>query len=185
MGTIELFALDLSDFASIRALAPQLTPKSINAVIFNAGVAPSTSDVRTAQGFELAFGTNYLGNFLLTKELLARDVFITPDARIVTVSSEFHRCIEQLNITALGEITPYNWLQGLDFYSHSKLCLTTFMQELSHRLNTSGISVHTICPGPVATDITRSAPSYIRPIVDWGTRLAFQTPEKAAKPVNF
>ena len=80
----EVRALDLASLASVRAFASGWTARC-DLLINNAGVmAPPLS--RTADGFELQFGTNHLGHFALTNLLL-------PDitGRVVTVSSTGHR----------------------------------------------------------------------------------------------
>ena len=83
-GSTEVRALDLASLDSIRAFASGWT-SDVSLLINNAGVmAPPLS--RTADGFELQFGTNHLGHFALTNLLL-------PDitGRVVTVSSTGHR----------------------------------------------------------------------------------------------
>ena len=74
IGQLSLEALDLADTASIRALgarhAQPTHRNTYDALILNAGLTPSDSSERTRQGLELAFGTNYLGNVLLTELLV-------------------------------------------------------------------------------------------------------------------
>src|SRR5690606_3242999 len=70
---VELYALDLASFASVRAFAAALSERHphIDVLINNAGAAPLSQQF-TAEGFELQFGANYLGHFLLTHLLLPR-----------------------------------------------------------------------------------------------------------------
>ena len=79
-GETEVRRLDLASLASVREFAAGWDGE-IDLLINNAGVmVPPLS--RTAEGFELQFGTNHLGHFALTNLLLER---VT--GRVVTVSS--------------------------------------------------------------------------------------------------
>ncbi|EEP81150.1 predicted protein [Uncinocarpus reesii 1704] len=63
--------LDLSSFASIRAAADQFTSSNnrLDTLILNAGIMDILPH-RTKDGYEMDFGTNHLGHFLLTTLLL-------------------------------------------------------------------------------------------------------------------
>ena len=85
-GTTEVRPLDLASLDSVRAFAASWQG-DIDLLINNAGVMiPPLS--RTADGFELQFGTNHLGHFALTNLLLPH---VAPAGRVVTVSSDAHR----------------------------------------------------------------------------------------------
>src|SRR6478736_1756054 len=88
---VELMDLDLADFASIRSFASELLARfdRLDVLVNNAGGIISDR-VHTAQGFEMTFGVNHLGHFLLTELLLDRLVQSAP-SRIVTVASVAHR----------------------------------------------------------------------------------------------
>jgi NAD(P)-dependent dehydrogenase (short-subunit alcohol dehydrogenase family) len=83
--------INLSNLNSIRSFAKNYHEKfkQLDVLINNAGVMmPPFS--KTDDGFELQFGANYLGHFLLTGLLL--DILIkTPDSRVVTLSSLVHK----------------------------------------------------------------------------------------------
>jgi NAD(P)-dependent dehydrogenase (short-subunit alcohol dehydrogenase family) len=85
---LDVRQLDLADLASVTAFADGLladgTP--IDLLINNAGVMAPPTRMTTADGFELQFGTNYLGPFALTMRLLPL-VLAAPDPRVVTMSS--------------------------------------------------------------------------------------------------
>ena len=83
----KLLQLDLADLASVRRFADEFTSHydRLDIVINNAGIM-RTPFGKTADGFELQFGTNHLGHFALTVLLL--DIIIrTHKARVITVSS--------------------------------------------------------------------------------------------------
>lgn len=84
--------LDLASLASVRKCAEELINREneLNILVNNAGVfmCPKMS---TKDGFEMHFGVNYLGHFLLTLLLLPKLKQSAP-SRVVTVSSIGHRC---------------------------------------------------------------------------------------------
>ena len=85
-STVEL---DLTSLASVRtaAAAIQDLAPEIHVLMNNAGVM-FTPFSRTADGFEIQFGTNHLGHFELTRLLAPR---LVEGARIVILSSDGHR----------------------------------------------------------------------------------------------
>jgi NAD(P)-dependent dehydrogenase (short-subunit alcohol dehydrogenase family) len=127
-GTVEVRTLDLADLASVRDFAAGWEGP-LDVLINNAGVM-ATPESRTADGFELQFGTNHLGHFALTNLLLPR---VT--ARVVTISSGAHR---------MGKIRldDPNWERGgysrWRAYGQSKLANLLFTSELQRRLETAG-----------------------------------------------
>jgi NAD(P)-dependent dehydrogenase (short-subunit alcohol dehydrogenase family) len=144
-GTVEVRPLDLADLASVRAFAAGWEG-DIDLLINNAGVMipPLT---RTADGFELQFGTNHLGHFALTNLLLEH---VT--GRVVTVSSTGHRMgtidFDDLN----WEHKPYKAWRA---YGQSKLANLLFTAELQRRLTAAGSNVEANAahPGYAATNL--------------------------------
>ncbi len=124
-GDVEVRRLDLADLASVREFASEWGSQDIDLLINNAGIMiPPLS--RTADGFEIQFGTNHLGHFALTGLLLPQ---VT--GRVVTVSSSAHR---------IGKIdfADINWEEkryhAWRAYGQSKLANLLFTYELQHRL---------------------------------------------------
>jgi NAD(P)-dependent dehydrogenase (short-subunit alcohol dehydrogenase family) len=144
-GMTEARELDLASLDSVRAFAAGWQGP-ISLLVNNAGVSPP-SLARTADGFELGFGTNHLGHFALTN-LLLRQV----TGRVVTVASQAERL-------ARLDLDDPNW-QHRDYrqsraYADSKLANVLFTAELQRRLAGAGSSVLAIAahPGLVATGI--------------------------------
>jgi NAD(P)-dependent dehydrogenase (short-subunit alcohol dehydrogenase family) len=85
---LEVRRVDLADLASVQEFARGLladgTP--IDLLINNAGVMAPPTRMATADGFELQFGSNFLGPFALTVRLLPL-VLAAPAPRVVTMSS--------------------------------------------------------------------------------------------------
>ena len=144
-GETEVRELDLASLASVREFAAAWDGE-IDLLINNAGVmAPPLT--RTADGFELQFGTNHLGHFALTNLLLEH---VT--GRVVTVSSGAHR-IGRIDFEDLNwERRPYNAWRA---YGQSKLANLLFTAELQRRLTAAGSDVLATAahPGYAATNL--------------------------------
>ncbi len=144
-GRVEVRRLDLADLSSVRAFAEDL-PEPVDVLINNAGVMipPLT---RTADGFELQFGTNHLGHFALTNLLLPRI-----RERVVTVSSSAHK-LGSIDFGDLNwERKPY---RPMPAYAQSKLANLLFTSELQRRLAHAGSPVIATAahPGIAATNL--------------------------------
>ena len=145
--------LDLASFASIRSAAAELLAQRprIDVLINNAGVYLSERRL-TADGFEMTFGTNHLGHFLLTNLLLDRLRASAP-ARVVNVSSIGHRFTRQMNFDDLQSERHYTVQEA---YTQSKLANVLFTKELARRLRGTDVTANCFHPGNVATGFNRN-----------------------------
>jgi retinol dehydrogenase-12 len=161
-GTAEFVALDLGSLAAVRRAAAALQARGpLHLLVNNAGLAGSGG--QTKDGFELAFGTNHLGPFLLTTLLLPQLEAAGPGARIVNVSSRSHYRAKAIDWEALRR--PTRSTTGLPEYEVSKLCNVLFTRSLARRLREKGVEAFSLHPGVVATDIWRSVPFPLRGLV--------------------
>jgi retinol dehydrogenase 12 len=161
-SAVFFLALDLADLASVRDCAAAFLARGepLQVLLNNAGVGGRRG--LTKQGFELMFGVNHLGHFLLTSLLLERLVSSGP-ARVVTVSSDAHYNARGIDWDALRR--PARGITGLGEYAVSKLCNVLFSQELARRTEGTGVSTYALHPGVVASDIWRRVPWPVRPLV--------------------
>lgn len=156
-ASVEVLPLDLASLASIRQFAADFKQqhRALHLLINNAGVM-ATPYRRTADGFELQFGTNHLGHFALTGQLL--DVLLhTPKARVVTVSSGAH-AFGKIDFANLNGERSYNpW----SAYGQSKLANLLFAYELQRRLAAAGSDVISVAahPGYAATNLQAAGPA--------------------------
>jgi NAD(P)-dependent dehydrogenase (short-subunit alcohol dehydrogenase family) len=144
-GETEVRRLDLADLSSVRSFAADLR-EPVDLLINNAGLMIPPLG-RTADGFELQFGTNHLGHFALTNLLLPRI-----RQRVVTVSSNGHRAGE-IDFDDLNwERRPY---RAMAAYGQSKLANLLFTSELQRRLTATGSAVLATAahPGMAATNL--------------------------------
>lgn len=155
-ASLHLMELDLADLSSVRSFADKFRSRfeRLDLLINNAGVmVPPYS--KTKDGFELQFGTNHLGHFVLTArlfDLLKR----TEGSRVVNVSSGAHR---------MGDLDfdDLNW-EKRDYsawtaYGDSKIANLYFTRELASRTESrgEGVKITAAHPGWTATDLQRNS----------------------------
>jgi retinol dehydrogenase-12 len=152
---VELLLLDLGDFDSVRACAQTFLERGLplHLLINNAGVGGQRS--LTKSGFELQFGVNHMGHFLLTQLLLDRIRESAP-ARVITVASQSHYSARGIDFEALRK--PAEGRTAMREYAVSKLANVLFSAELARRLQGSSVTTYSLHPGVVASDIWRGAP---------------------------
>jgi NAD(P)-dependent dehydrogenase (short-subunit alcohol dehydrogenase family) len=183
-AAIEVAALDLGSLASVQAFAEwfQSAHDGLDLLINNAGVmAPPR--LLTADGFELQFGTNYLGHFALTGRLLGA-MQGRPGARVVTLSSNLHKR-GRIDFEDLQSEHGYSrWAA----YSQSKLADLLFALEFDRRLRANGSDVRSVAahPGYAATNLQSAAPPLLdRLVMAVGNRVVAQSAEMGALPTLY
>lgn len=202
-GTVEALRLDLGDLGSIERVVDELAEDgiSLDVTVLNAGIV-SREARRTREGLDESFQVNFLSNVLFVRRLLDRGVIPSaragaddrgdPDAtddapripRVVFVSSESHRSAPRIDFARLGTFRRWSMREAVAEYGYAKLLLETWAAELARRTD-GEVSVHTVCPGAVATDIAREAPSWAKPLLGATMRAFFKPPEEGARPVTY
>lgn len=167
--------LDLADTKSICQFAENIydTEKTLHYLVNNAGVAMCPY-ATTADGFEMQFGVNHLGHFFLTFLLLDLLKHSAP-SRVINVSSAAH-AMGKIHFDDLGGEKNYHPVRA---YAQSKLANVLFSRELAKRMEAFGVSVYSVDPGAVNTEITRHLG---RPLVDLVKTFGFliRTPAEGA-----
>ena len=154
--------------------------RPLDLLINNAGVMMLPQQ-RTADGFEMQFGTNHLGHFALTNLLLP---YVTD--RVVTLSSGAHRWFG-----ARIRFEDLNWASDYDpnrAYAQSKLANLLFTLELQRRLTESGSPVRALAahPGYAATNLQSHAGSAVmRGFMKIGNRFFAQDDRAGALPTLY
>jgi NAD(P)-dependent dehydrogenase (short-subunit alcohol dehydrogenase family) len=166
--------LDLGSLSSVRACADAflVADEPLHVLINNAGLAGQRGT--TDSGFELAFGTNHVGPFLLTARLLDRIRESAP-ARIVTVASDAHFAAKGIDYELVRKRTRNR--TGFPEYAVSKLANVLHSQELDRRLEGTGVTTYALHPGVIASDIWRKVPWPVRSLM----KLRMRSPEEGAK----
>ena len=149
----------------------------LDVLINNAGVFQCPY-MKTEDGFEMQFGVNHLGHFLLTNLLLGLLKSSAP-SRIVVVSSKLYK-YGDINFEDLNSEQSYN---KSFCYSRSKLANILFTRELARRLEGTSVTVNVLHPGVVRTNLGRHIhiPLLVRPLFNLVSWAFFKTPEEGAQ----
>ncbi len=192
--TVELMEVDLADLNSVHHFCDLMDQRNLHLdiALMNAGLMPARSR-KTPQGYEMMFAVHFLSTRVMIDRWL-QDRVIQPSSqpgdtpRIVLIASESHRSSHTIDFDHLGAYTEYGMNESLKHYGLSKLTLLTFATELSRRLNPGDdvqVAVHAMCPGGVATNISRDTPAFLKPLVNSFFGHFFQSPEEAVRPAIY
>lgn len=177
-----VLSLDLADLGSVRACADEVndTYQELDVLINNAGLM-AVPLMRTADGFEMQFGTNHLGHFALTG-LLLPVLTKAEGPRVVILSSAMHRGQkmpwDDLNATK----TRYHRWRA---YGQSKLANLLFMHELDRRARKAALDLTSVAahPGYAATNLQSHPASWLeRQVIALGNTLVAQNDIRGALP---
>lgn len=146
---LELMQLDLADFDSIHKFSEVFHSEysKLDVLINNAGIMTPPKREVTKQNYEIQFGTNHLGHFLLTGLLLDL-IKSTPNSRVAVQSSLVHK---QSIFKADIHFDDLNWEKSYhkgQAYSQSKLANLLFTYELDRRLKAHKINAIAIAAHP-------------------------------------
>ena len=149
---VEVEDLELGSLKSVRAFAGRFLARhpTLHVLVNNAGVM-ACPPAKTADGFELQFGSNHLGHFLTTC-LLAPALRRGAPSRVVSVSSRGHQMSPVVFEDIQFERRPYNkWLA----YGQSKTANVLFAVGLERRLGARGVHANALHPGGIMTELSR------------------------------
>jgi NAD(P)-dependent dehydrogenase (short-subunit alcohol dehydrogenase family) len=134
-------------------------------------MVPPKADV-TAQKYDLQFGTNVIGHWLFTNQLLSA-LFAATDAspshekaRIVTVSSSANYLTKGIDFDAIADGPDRIKYGEWELYNKSKFGNVVVARELARRHGDKIVST-SLHPGSIRTDLQRSLPGWQRVILNW------------------
>ncbi len=169
---VDVAELDLASIDSVRGFAAGWSG-ALHLLVNNAGVMAPPGFARTRDGFELQFGTNHLGHFVLTG-LLLPDLLEADAPRVVTVASIAHHGGSEAVLNANVD-EPYVAQRA---YAHSKLANLLFALQLQRLADARGVPLTSVAahPGIAATGLVSdpegmggrplmrvAAPLFVRP----------------------
>ncbi|KAJ6503408.1 NAD-binding protein [Mycena vitilis] len=182
--------LDLSDLDSVRKAADEFKSKEtkLDVLFNNGGVMNTPIEQLTKQGFDMQFGTNVMGHYLLTKRLLplliaAAHSSLDKKARVVNQSSSAQMFVDTIHLDALTDVPARKKLGIAKMYMESKFvrrfllasaCYkfrsqgnVVFSNELARRYSDQGIVSTSGNPGNLKTDLQRHTPGAFMLLFGW------------------
>nr|XP_045726847.1 retinol dehydrogenase 13 isoform X1 [Mirounga angustirostris] len=178
--------LDLASLKSIREFAAKIIEEEeqVHILVNNAAVM-RCPHWTTDDGFEMQFGVNHLGHFLLTNLLLDKLKASAP-SRIINLSSLAH-------VAGHIDFDDLNWekrkYDTKAAYCQSKLAIILFTRELSRQLQGTGVTVNALHPGVARTELGRHTgmhssafSSFTLGPIFW---LLVKSPQLAAQPSTY
>ncbi|SMF64183.1 SDR family oxidoreductase [Pseudobacteriovorax antillogorgiicola] len=167
-ANMRALSLDLGDLSSVRSFVKEFLSHydQLHGLVNNAGVM-NTPLSRTKDGFEMQFGINHCGHFLLSHLLLDTLKKSSP-ARIVNVSSCFHD--KAMGKTGFIHFDDLNFekasYNGWEAYAQSKLANLLHAKELAKRLQGTDVIAVSVHPGWVRTNLAKhSMPLWVQNII--------------------
>jgi len=175
----ELRPLDLNDLDSVRDFAAGSFGEGIDVLVLNAGVQDYSTEARTAQGFERAFGVNHLAHYLMLRLLLSK---VKTGGTIVITSSGTHDPEEETGVPpprhADAAMLAYPDRDpdlekraikaGLQAYSSSKLCNLMTVRTLAASAEAAERNLHVYAYDPgftPGTRLSRQSPWFVRKLI--------------------
>ncbi|RJE24168.1 short chain dehydrogenase [Aspergillus sclerotialis] len=158
---VRLLHLDLARLDSVRNAAGEFQKQSsvLHILVNNGGVMMTPDEVRTEDGFEMQFGTNHLGHFLLfalLRRVMGRSVEVGLHCRVVGITSSAHRGavlpLDDMSRLGLDQDGRYN---GRLAYGQSKLANIYMMNEIERRYGMQGIHGLSVHPGGIFTGLQK------------------------------
>ena len=196
---IQYIHCDLASLSSVQATAQaflNLEKKRVGTagqprldiLFLNAGVMAVPAGL-TKDGYEIQFGTNHLGHFLLHKlllpTLLATAKLPAADVRVISLASIGHLCTPPWRRIPFDSLrSPMAWTPTLVRYAQSKLANILFAKEVQRRYSAQAITAVAVHPGAVDTELYRTMIStwwVVGSAVDFARRMLYLSVENGAK----
>jgi NAD(P)-dependent dehydrogenase (short-subunit alcohol dehydrogenase family) len=179
---IHVMELDLSSLGSVRNFGEEWRKINlpIHILLNNAGIMACPRST-TVDGFEMQFGTNHLGHFLLTNILLPY-LKQAGSARVVNVSSAAHTG-SNIRFDVCGKTAIYDeWFGDWKAYSISKTANILFSVELDRRYKNDGVRSFSLHPGAIATELGRNN-FFADKFISWGKSWLKTVPQGASTSI--
>ncbi|TCC16682.1 SDR family oxidoreductase [Kribbella speibonae] len=172
---LEVRRIDLADLASVQEFAERLTADEphLDLLVNNAGVMNPPDRMVTNDGFELQFGSNYLGPFALTVRLLPL-LLAAPAPRVATMASG----AANFGRIRFDDLQWERRYRSVAAYSQSKLADLMLSNQLARLSTEHGWGLRSVAahPGYTNTNLQTTGPSLGRDRTPLATRLMLLAP---------
>ena len=150
-ASVSSYLMDLANLESVREAGSKIAAKHprVDVLVNNAGVM-ACPFLKTDDGFEMQFGTNHIGHFEFTRQLLPS--LTTSGARVVNLSSAGHKYSDIVFDDIHFAHRDYDKWSS---YGQSKTANMLFSVELTRRYAAQGIYSNAVHPGVIMTDLSR------------------------------
>ncbi|MHA2363985.1 MAG: oxidoreductase [Candidatus Hodarchaeales archaeon] len=189
--SVELILLDLANLSSVKQFAESFKKKydKLDFLFNNAGVM-MTPYLRTKDDFEIQIGTNHLGHFALTGQLI-EPLRNTDGSRVINMSSNGHK-MGKIDLDNLNWDPPKSYQSSLA-YAQSKLANLLFTYELDRKLRAANSNIISVAshPGWSETKLQSTGlklgggikPRIMRFVLFLGNKLVAQSADMGALPM--
>lgn len=174
---VEVRMLDLCSLKSVRDFAKNFieTEQRLDVLVNNAG-AGGLKNVKSIDGLQILMQVNHFGPFLLTCLLVGLLKKSAP-SRIVFVSSIMHKYAK----LEVDNLNFEKWFSHQQAYACSKLANVLMANEFARRLKETGVTVNSLHPGAVLTDIWRHFPKKLLAVLKPILKFYFKDSEQGAQ----
>ena len=180
-ANVDLVQADLMDTDQIKRAAGEILAMHprIDALYNNSGVLTSQR-VMSAQGHESNYAVNTLAPYVMLACLrpALKRAAGSPKTMIINTTSAAHNAAKALDVDMLSDPKDIGGLTGV--YATTKLALTTMGTAMAPELDREGIMLRSVCPGAVATPMTKTSDA-MPGILKLFVPLLFNKPEKQAR----
>jgi len=169
-GRMTPVIMDLADLPSIKPAIDGMKRDAIqiDAAFLNAGVMNPPSGSKTKQGYELQWGTNVVGHFLLQRlllPLLLASAQENGEARVVWTSSDSSKWSPKPDGIFWDNINDTN-KSPMTLYAQSKAAIIILATETSRRYGKDGIVAASLNPGHLKTELQRHVNSHLVSLIN-------------------
>ncbi|XP_059474182.1 retinol dehydrogenase 13-like [Neocloeon triangulifer] len=175
---VEVILLDLGSLDSVRNFVKKFlgSEKRLDILVNNAAAVGLENKI-SKDGMQQELQVNHFGPFLLTLLLLDLMKKSAP-GRVVVVSSRSHL----RGYVDLSDVNCEKKYPGfLKLYEIAKFYNVIFSNELSRRLQGTGIICNSVHPGAVNTEVGRQLPAILYSLVKLASWFLVKTPEEGAQ----
>ncbi len=174
---VDLVTADLAESSSIRRAVTEIQKKysKIDALVNNAGIY-KVKRAENSAGIEISFAVNYLATFMLC-QLLLDNLEASGNGRIVNVVSELYKS-GKINFDDL--MLEKGYKVG-DAYANAKYATVLYSAKLAERVKGKGITVNTLHPGVLGTDVFREYPKFLSKVLN----IFLEKPEKGGERITY